>query len=135
MFEVGVASTFEAAHRLEEGAGAGLGPGTGPAVAQHEHGYRVEVSVRGEDLSEDGMLLDLDRLSAALSDCLAELASTDLDELPAFADLPTTVEHVAAHIWIHVRDGLGAQRGLDAMRVTVYESANAWATVDRPLRA
>jgi 6-pyruvoyltetrahydropterin/6-carboxytetrahydropterin synthase len=127
MFEVGVASSFEAVHALGD-------EGTAEAD-RHDHEYRVEVAVRGERLSDEGMLLDLDRLSAALSDCLAELASTDLDELPAFAGLPTTVEHVAAHIWAHVRDGLDAQPGLGAMRVTVYESLDAWASVDRPLGA
>ena len=41
------------------------------------------------------MLVDLDLLGAALSECLAELDSVDLGSLAAFAGRNTTVETVA----------------------------------------
>lgn len=125
MFEVGVAGSFDALHRLQgevEGAG-----------HDHSHDYRVEVVVRGDALTPDGMLLDLDRLNAALSECLAELDSADLDQLPSFAGVNTTVEMVARHIWERVRDRLPAGHGLGALRVTLFETADAWASIDRPL--
>lgn len=125
MFEVGVARTFHALHQLEEDVGA--------APHEHEHDYRVEAVVRGEALSEGGMLLDLDVLAAALSDCLTELDSTDLDSLATFAEQNTTVEVVAEHVWGHVREGIGGSAALHSLRVTVYESAEAWASIDRPL--
>ena len=79
------------------------------------------------------MLVDLDLLGAALSECLAELDSVDLGSLAAFAGRNTTVETVAEHVWTHVRDGLARAPALASLRVTVYESADAWATVDRPV--
>ena len=125
MFEVGVARTFHALHQLEA-----EDPG---ASHEHSHDYRAEVVARGEDLDENAMLVDLDLLGAALTDCLAELDSVDLGSLAAFAGRNTPVETVAEHIWTHVRDRLARAAGLAGLRVTVYESADAWASVDRPL--
>ena len=125
MFEVGVARTFHALHQLDaEDESAGH---------EHSHDYRAEAVVRGERLAENGMLLDLDVLGAALTECLTELDSADLDTLPAFAGANTTVEMVAEHIWEHVQGRLAAAPALVGLRVTVFESADAWATVDRAL--
>ncbi len=125
MFETGASVALRASHVM---------PGVdGPEGLPHEHDYRVEVVVRGDTLTPDGMLLDLDLLNAALSDCLAELNSTDLDQLPSFAGVNTTVEMVAGHIWERVRDRLPAGHGLGALRVTLFESADAWASIERPL--
>jgi 6-pyruvoyltetrahydropterin/6-carboxytetrahydropterin synthase len=125
MFEVGVARTFHALHQLEA---------EGPASNhEHSHDYRAEVVARGERLDKDAMLVDLDLLGEALSECLAELDSVDLGSLAAFAGRNTTVETVAEHVWAHVRDGLADAPALASLRVTVYESGDAWASVDRPV--
>jgi 6-pyruvoyltetrahydropterin/6-carboxytetrahydropterin synthase len=125
MFEVGVGRTFHALHQLEA---------EDPSAShEHSHDYRADVVVRGERLAENGMLLDLDALGAAVTTCLDELDSADLDTLPAFSGENTTVEMVAGHIWEHVRELLGPSSPLASLRVTVYESADAWASVDRPL--
>ena len=126
MYEVGVGRTFHALHQLEEDVGS--------EPHQHSHDYRVEAVVGGEALAEGGMLLDLDLLAAALADCLTELDSSDLDSLSEFAGQNTTVEVVADHIWHHVRDRIDASAELESLRVTVYESGDAWASVARPLR-
>jgi 6-pyruvoyltetrahydropterin/6-carboxytetrahydropterin synthase len=126
MFEVGVARTFHALHQLEA---------EGPASNhEHSHDYRAEVVGRGQELDQNAMLLDLDALGAALSACLADLDAADLGTLAAFEGRETTVETVAEHIWTHVRDLLAAPSSLLALRVTVYESADAWAAVDRPVQ-
>ena len=125
MFEVGVARTFHALHQLEAEDPA--------ATHEHSHDYRAEVVARGEHLDENAMLVDLDLLGAALTECLVELDSVDLDSLAAFAGQNTTVETVAEHIWTHVRDRLDLASALAGLRVTVYESADAWASVDWPV--
>lgn len=125
MYEVGAASTFHALHQLEaEDASVGH---------EHSHDYRVEVVVRGDRLAENGMLLDLDLLRDALATCLAELDAADLDGLPIFSQGSTTVEAVAEHVWTHVAGLVISAAALRALRVTVYEAADAWASVDRPL--
>lgn len=126
MFEVGVARSFHALHQLEA---------EDPAAShEHSHDYRAEVVARGEQLDQNAMLVDLDALGAALSACLAELDAADLGTLAAFDGQETTVETVAEHIWSHVRELLAAPPGVLGLRVTVYESADAWASVDRPVR-
>jgi 6-pyruvoyltetrahydropterin/6-carboxytetrahydropterin synthase len=126
MFEVGVARTFHAQHQLEA---------EDPTVShEHSHDYRAEIVARGEQLDQNAMLLDLDALGASLSACLGELDAADLGTLAAFEGRETTVETVAEHIWTHVRDLLAEPPGLLGLRVTVYESADAWASVDRPVR-
>ena len=125
MFEVGVARTFHALHQLEAD--------DDSTPHEHSHDYRAEVVARGTTLAENGMLVDLDALGAAVSGCLAELDASDLDALPAFAGRETTVELVAAHIWDHVRDLLAPPPSVVGLRVTVYESPDAWASVDRAI--
>jgi 6-pyruvoyl-tetrahydropterin synthase len=131
MFEVGVGRTFHALHQLEPDAPAGADEHE--HAQEHGHDYRAEVVARGETLDENAMLVDIDALSAALTECLTELDSSDLDTLPAFAGQSTTVETVAEHVWTHVRDRLVPGPALVGLRVTVYESADAWASVDRPI--
>ena len=123
MFEVGVARTFHALHQLEA---------EDPAAGhEHSHDYRAEVVARGEQLDQNAMLVDIDALGAALAACLTELDAADLGTLAAFEGQATTVETVAEHVWTHVRDLLAVPPGLLALRVTVYESPDAWASVDR----
>ena len=125
MFEVGVARTFHALHQLEI---------DNPTEShEHSHDYLAEVVARGERLDENAMLVDLDLLAAALSDCLAELDSADLGSLAALAGRNTTVETVAEYIWTQVRENVAHGPGLAGLRVTVFESADAWASVDRPV--
>ena len=125
MFEVGVARTFHALHQLEDD--------SATASHEHSHDYRVEVVVRGDGLDANSMLLDLDALGAAVSGSLTELDAADLDVLPAFAGRNTTVEIVAEYVWSDVRTRLAPGAALASLRVTLYESADAWASVDRPL--
>ena len=124
MYEVGVARSFHAAHQLEESSSAG---------DHHEHHYRVKAIVRGDILQPNGMLLDLDALGAAVAECLDELESVELGSLEMFDHEETTVENVAEHIWNHVRELIARPPQLTSMRVTVHESADAWASVDQPL--
>ncbi len=124
MYEVGVARSFHAAHQLEESASAG---------EHHEHDYRVEAIVRGDALEANGMLLDLDALGAAVGACVDELESVELGALEAFEHENTTVENVAEHIWNHVRQVIDPPPQLTSMRLTVHESADAWASVDQSL--
>src|SRR3954454_16647824 len=100
MFEVGVARTFHALHQLEA---------EDPAAGhEHSHDYRAEGVARGERLDQNGMLLDIDALGAALAACLTELDAADLGTLAAFEGQATTVERVAEHVWVHVHDLLAA---------------------------
>ena len=124
MYEVYVASRFEAAHRL-------VGD-FGPAARTHGHTYRLEVIVRGARLSDDGTLCDIGELRDAVDDLASSLHYRDLNEVPGLEDVNTTAEAVADYCWERLaptlRDG-----GLDSLSVRVWESPEVYAARDDSL--
>jgi 6-pyruvoyltetrahydropterin/6-carboxytetrahydropterin synthase len=124
MFEVVVAARFEAAHRL-------IGD-FGPAARTHGHTYRLEVTVRGEELAEDGTLVDIGELRPAVDEVVAALHYTDLTEVPGLSSVNTTAEHVARYCWEQLAPAVQG-RGLSSLRVALWESEDVGAALDAPL--
>ncbi len=121
MFEIGVVTQFEAAHHLNGD--------FGPATRLHGHTYRVEVSVRGPLLREDGTLCDLATLSDAAQEAVNQLHYHNLDELPTFEGKNSTAEVVAQLLFHQIAshfEGLG----LASLRVEVWESPRAYAAYE-----
>jgi len=118
MYEVYVAATFEAAHRLRGD--------FGPASRTHGHTYRLEAMVRGENLAEDGTLLDIGELRETVEGLAASLNYRDLDEVPGLAGKNTTAEVVAGFCWEAISPSLRG-RGLDSLAVRVWESPQVYA--------
>ena len=118
MYEVYVAASFEAAHRL-------VGD-FGPATRLHGHTYRLEVVVRGGRLREDGTLYDIGLLRPAAEDLAASLHYRDLGDVPGLADVNTTAEEVARYCWERLAPPLRGE-GLDSLMVRVWESPEVYA--------
>jgi 6-pyruvoyltetrahydropterin/6-carboxytetrahydropterin synthase len=118
MYEVYVAAQFEAAHRL-------VGD-FGPAARIHGHTYRMEVIVRGENLSEDGTLYDIGELRSAVEDLAASLHYRDLNDVPDLAGVNTTAEAVAGYCWEKLAPPLRAGN-LDSLTVRIWESPQVYA--------
>lgn len=118
MYEIYVAAGFEAAHRLKGD--------FGPASRTHGHTYRLEVIVRGEELAEDGTLMDIGELREAVDGIAASLNYRDLDEVPGLADKNTTAEVVAGFCWEEISPPLRG-RGLASLAVRVWESPQVYA--------
>ena len=118
MYEVYVASGFEAAHRLKGD--------FGPASRTHGHTYRLEAVVRGEELAPDGTLLDIGELRETVEGVAAALNYRDLDEVPGLAGSNTTAEVVAGFCWERISSSLQG-RGLDSLAVRVWESPQVYA--------
>ncbi len=118
MYEVYVATQFEAAHRL-------VGD-FGPATRTHGHTYRMEVIVRGERLSDDATLYDIGELRPAVEDLAASLHYRDLDEVPDLAGLNTTAEALADYCWEKLAPQLRRQN-LAFLTVRIWESPQVYA--------
>ena len=118
MYEVYVAASFEAAHRL-------VGD-FGPASRMHGHTYRIEVIVRGLHLGDDGTLYDIGRLGQAVNDLAASLDYRDLNEVPGLSRVNTTAEAVADYCWERLAPPLRG-RELDSLVVRIWESGDAYA--------
>lgn len=124
MYEIYVATQFEAAHRL-------VGD-FGPATRLHGHTYRVEVIVRGERLKDDETLYDIGKLRPAVGELAASLHYRDLDETPGLKGVNTTAEAVARHCWEELAPDL-RDEGLDSLAVRIWESPEVYAARDELL--
>ena len=118
MYEIYVATRFEAAHRL-------VGD-FGPAARTHGHTYRMEVILRGQHLADDGTLYDIGELGQAVEELAGSMHYRDLNEVPGLADVNTTAEAVASYCWEKLAQSLRG-RGLDSLTVRIWESPEAYA--------
>ena len=106
----------------------------GPAQALHGATFVVDVAFMREELTAEGVVVDIGRAHQALKSALAPLNYKNLDELPHFAGRNTTTEVLARHVFDDLaraaREGtLGpGSDGIDRIRVTLHEShvARAW---------
>jgi 6-pyruvoyl-tetrahydropterin synthase len=106
----------------------------GPAQALHGATFVVDVAFFRDELTNDGVVIDIGRAHDALKRVLGGLNYRNLDELPQFAGRNTTTEVLARHIFdalaLALRSGsLGpGSDGVSRLRVTLHEShlARAW---------
>ena len=124
MYEVYVATQFEAAHRL-------VGD-FGPATRPHGHTYRMEAIVRGERLKDDGTLYDVGQLRKVVEELAASLHYRDLNDVPDLAGVNTTAEAVARYCWDRLALRLRGQE-LDSLTVRIWESPQVYAAREDPL--
>jgi hypothetical protein len=92
-----------------------------------------------DDVDGHGLVVDIGKAIAVLSEALAPLRYQNLDELPALAGRFTTTEVLCRHLFeelaAQVRLGrLGDEGRLRRLRVTLHEShaARAWYEADLP---
>ncbi|HWP29600.1 MAG TPA: 6-carboxytetrahydropterin synthase [Chloroflexota bacterium] len=125
MYSVGVSDHVLVAHSLR-------GAVFGPAQRLHGATYEVRVEVSAPALDEHGIVIDIGRLRALLSEVLAPLAYRNLDELPEFAGRNTTTEVLCQYVHAQLRARLGPWPGAE-LAVTLIESPVAWARYRAPL--
>jgi 6-pyruvoyltetrahydropterin/6-carboxytetrahydropterin synthase len=118
-FEVGVVAHFTARHRL-------FGD-FGPASEPHEHAYTVEAAVRGDELRNDGTLVDIVLLQDALRMTTNDLDGRDLNEVAGLSDANTTAEVVARFVFDRIVTALRG-KGLRSLQMRVWESPEAYAS-------
>ena len=106
----------------------------GPAQKLHGATYVVDVALKRETLSSDGIVVDIGRAHDVLKAALAPLNYANLDAMPEFEGVLTTTEFLCKHIFDQVAEaarsgalGPGSD-GLQFIRVTLNEShvARAW---------
>ncbi len=121
MYELTVEMQFPAAHCI---------PGhPGGCARLHGHSYRAVITVAGEQVNAQGMLLDFGDLKATCTKVIAPLDHQYLNELPEFAGATPTAEAIARHIYGLVREKLAlAAAPVRLARVVVYESEHSFAT-------
>ena len=119
MYEVTIEKTFSAAHALLE-----IG---GKCEDLHGHTFTVEVTVAGDALNDEGLLLDFRVLKRWTDEILDLLDHRFLNEVPFFQGINPSSENIARFVFGKMKARI-AGTPLLVDRVTVRESANAWAT-------
>jgi 6-pyruvoyl-tetrahydropterin synthase len=107
----------------------------GPAQRLHGATFVVDATFRGEDLDDDGILVDIGRATDEVRAVVSELGYRNLDEEPAFTGTNTTTEVLARHLADRLAERLraGALGGapVTGILVTLHESHVAWASYER----
>ena len=129
MFSVTVRDHMMVAHSLE-------GEVFGPAQELHGATFVVDATFHGEDLDENGILVDIGRATEQLHLVVAGLSYRNLDEELVFKGSNTTTEvlarYVADQLAEQVQAGrLGPGRQVSRISVTLHESHVAWASYER----
>ena len=127
MFAVEVRSHIMIAHSFK-------GDLFGPAQRLHGATFVIDVAFMREELTADGVVVDIGRAHSALDAALAPLAYRNLDDLPEFRGKQTTTEFLSRHIFLQMAEaarsgalGPGGE-GVERIRVTLHEShvARGW---------
>lgn len=64
----------------------------------HGHDWKVRLTIEGDQLDEDGLLVDFHACQDDLKGIIAPFKNANLNETPPFDKLNPTAERVAAHI-------------------------------------
>jgi 6-pyruvoyl-tetrahydropterin synthase len=132
MFAVNVRDHMMIAHSLR-------GETFGPAQRLHGATYVVDATFRRTALDADGIVVDIGRAAAQLSEVLAELTYRNLDEEPGLEGVNTTTEMLARLVADRLAERIHAgamgesAKELGAIAITLHESHIAWASYERAL--
>lgn len=113
VYEITIEDEFCAAHAIVI---------RGEREPVHGHNWKVSVTVAGESVDRDGLLLDFHALEKAVREILSPFRNNDLNATPPFDRTNPTAELVAKHIGDRVNEWLmPLYKGLlraNAVRVT-----------------
>lgn len=120
MYECGVLRQFKAKHAL-------IGD-FGHESKLHYHNYRVEISVKGSSLNEDGFLFNLAELEEKSDEIVSSMLSfPSLNKIPGINGANPSAENLAIHILESIAQKIDLEP-LESLAVTVWESTTAWAS-------
>jgi 6-pyruvoyltetrahydropterin/6-carboxytetrahydropterin synthase len=121
MYEVTIKKSFSAAHVLKE-----IG---GKCEDLHGHNFLVEVTVAGNALNEEDLLIDFRDLKKWINEILDHLDHKYLNEVEVFKDINPSSERIARYIYDRLMKKFQTLNlVLTVSRVTVWESDNARVT-------
>lgn len=116
MYEATIRKSFSAAHILKD-----IG---GKCEDLHGHNFIVEVTVRGESLNAEDLLIDFRDLKRWTNEILEALDHKYLNETEVFKGMNPSSERIARYIHDRLVDKVETM-DLNIARVTVWESENA----------
>ena len=119
MFEISVEHSFAAGHALRNY--------KGKCENIHGHNYKVQVTLAGNELNAEGLLMDFVELRAEIKGLVEKLDHHFLNDIPPFDQLNPSAENLAKYIFDGIEPGARNQ-GLRVQGVTVWETDTTSAT-------
>jgi 6-pyruvoyltetrahydropterin/6-carboxytetrahydropterin synthase len=119
MYYVSAVQHFSAAHSLR-----GY---QGKCENLHGHNYKVEVELKGLELTKNGMVVDFTDLRAALEKILARMDHKHLNEIKPFDRINPTAENIAKLVYEEMLLKFSAKK-IKVSQVVVWESEGCKAT-------
>jgi 6-pyruvoyltetrahydropterin/6-carboxytetrahydropterin synthase len=119
MYIVAVKRDFVAQHYL-------VGGDWGEENQRHSHHYQVEVELAGRNLDEHGYLVDIVDIETHLDALVAHYRDKTLNDLPEFAGLNPSIEHLSRIFCKKLQERIKAAT-LEALQVKIWETGIAWA--------
>jgi 6-pyruvoyl-tetrahydropterin synthase len=126
MYTVTVRDHMMVAHSLR-------GEVFGPAQRLHGATYVVDVTFRGPELDDDGILVDIGWATKAVREVVAVLGYRNLDDEPSLAGLNTTTEVLARVVADRIAERVTAPT-VRSVAVILNESHVASAGYERDVR-
>ena len=114
MFEVSVQQTFAAGHALRNY--------RGKCENVHGHNYRIEVTVQGERLAANGLLVDFVELKRVMKDTIDYLDHRFINDLEPFTELNPSAENIAKFFHDRISEGLRTEVPVRIAEVKVWET-------------
>ena len=119
MFHIFIKSHFSAGHHLRNY--------PGNCERPHGHNWKVEVTVKTDNLDDLGMGIDFRALKEAVNKVLDTLDHNDLNEHPDFQSINPSSENIAVYIYNNLQNDLSTDR-FGVHSVTVRETDNSGVT-------
>ena len=119
MYELKIITRFAAAHQLRALQGG--------CENLHGHNWKVEVTVGGNQLGEDGLLVDFRVIKEHAKQVIDELDHKFLNEVGAFDVVEPSSENIARYIFKSLSDRLDID-SVRVIKVTAWESESACAS-------
>ena len=113
MYRLSISSSFAAAHNLVNY--------QGDCENLHGHNWKVEVTVTARELDKAGLGIDFKILKKETRELLMTLDHKYLNQLPPFADISPSSEHIARHLYGELSRRLN-NGNVAVQEVTVWES-------------
>ena len=119
MYEISVDCTFAAGHALRNY--------KGKCENVHGHNYKVRVTLAGDQLNAEGLLMDFAELRAGIKGLVERLDHHFLNNIPPFDQLNPSAENLAKYLCDNVEPH-ASRHGLLVQGVTVWETDTTSAT-------
>lgn len=114
LFELTVANYIDAAHLLR-----GY---QGKCANIHGHTWRVEVTLKGEQLNEIGLLVDFNDVKSLIKEVTLAFDHKLINEVAPFDQVNPSSENLAKYLFHELIKGLSAYKGIQVVKVMVSES-------------